>query len=442
MGRKARTLPVGKFVLRTPKATSDGQMYAIYIYYYWRGTQIRRSTDMFVAKKDWNEKGNGGKGEFKPTYGKRYREMNLRLQRMIGESDSKILKYIDDNKTITSDIIMKFLNGEDEVLRQDKGYDFVDFGKERYTQRYQNKGIGVSTWKNAESYLNQFRKFLRYQHKGTHGTKNELLYVSEINVDLVAEFAKWYGESNKVDTVNKVVQCIACICKYAAKLGFLPYTVSIEIGDLHISDKDFDNNDKDMKYLTAQELRTFSDFKTCLRHPRQIDFHDMFMFSFYSCGLRMVDIITLRWTDIDLEKKMIKKVQIKTGNRNIVPYLDPAAKILDRWKGRNKVYVFDLLDENFKLNDDVGLQKRRNSIDRTANASLKKQSDDAKLGKSLTFHMARHTWAVLALQGGVNISKISALLGHQSTAVTERVYAEFLPDDLAEVVKSLNFDFG
>jgi integrase len=56
--------------------------------------------------------------------------------------------------------------------------------------------------------------------------------------------------------------------------------------------------------------------------------------------------------------------------------------------------------------------------------------------------MARHTWAVLALQKGINISKISALLGHKTTAVTEKVYAEFLPDDLKEVVSDLNFDFG
>ena len=103
--------------------------------------------------------------------------------------------------------------------------------------------------------------------------------------------------------------------------------------------------------------------------------------------------------------------------------------------------MFDLLDENFELSDDETLRMRRNSIDSTINTSLKKQAKDAKLEKSLTFHMARHTWAVLALQRGTNISKIGALLGHRTTAVTEKVYAEFLPDDLVDVVKTLNFNY-
>lgn len=39
-------------------------------------------------------------------------------------------------------------------------------------------------------------------------------------------------------------------------------------------------------------------------------------------------------------------------------------------------------------------------------------------------HVSRHTWAVLALAHGAEISEISRLLGHASTGVTERVYAE------------------
>ena len=49
-----------------------------------------------------------------------------------------------------------------------------------------------------------------------------------------------------------------------------------------------------------------------LGHPRQKEFHDMFMFSLFTCGLRLVDIITLKWEHIDFKKKVIKKVQIKT----------------------------------------------------------------------------------------------------------------------------------
>ena len=56
-------------------------------------------------------------------------------------------------------------------------------------------------------------------------------------------------------------------------------------------------------------------------------------------------------------------------------------------------------------------------------------------------HVSRHSWTVLALAHGAEISEISRLLGHASTGVTERVYAEFLPDNLATVVSKLGFCF-
>ena len=52
--------------------------------------------------------------------------------------------------------------------------------------------------------------------------------------------------------------------------------------------------------------------------------------------------------------------------------------------------------------------------------------------------MNKTTCAVLALAHGAEISEISRLLGHASTGVTERVYAEFLPDNLATVVSKLD----
>jgi integrase len=171
------------------------------------------------------------------------------------------------------------------------------------------------------------------------------------------------------------------------------------------------------------------------------EFHDMFMFSFYACGLRLIDMVTLRWVDIDFKKQVIRKIQVKTRNRNVIPIREAAIEILDRWKGRYKVFVFGLLPDKFNLNVDEELRRRRNSVTNTINTSLKRQSKFANFEFEVTFHWARHTWAVLALEKGAEISKISRLLGHTSTAVTEKVYAEFLPDTLGEVVDELDFKF-
>lgn len=61
-------------------------------------------------------------------------------------------------------------------------------------------------------------------------------------------------------------------------------------------------------------------------------------------------------------------------------------------------------------------------------------------------HVARHTFAVLALNGDegnrepLSMSMVSRLLGHGSTDITEKVYARYLPETMAEEVERLHFD--
>ena len=58
----------------------------------------------------------------------------------------------------------------------------------------------------------------------------------------------------------------------------------------------------------------------------------------------------------------------------------------------------------------------------------------------LTMHVARHSFAVYALNNEIDMSVVSRLLGHSSSVVTERVYAKFLPQTLSDEVAKLHFD--
>lgn len=52
---------------------------------------------------------------------------------------------------------------------------------------------------------------------------------------------------------------------------------------------------------------------------------------------------------------------------------------------------------------------------------------------NLHIHLERHTYVMMALNGGVDIKTTSSLLGHASTMVTEKVYATLLPNTIAEI---------
>ena len=83
----------------------------------------------------------------------------------------------------------------------------------------------------------------------------------------------------------------------------------------------------------------------------------------------------------------------------------------------------------------------RNSCDRKVNQSLKIVGERIGLAIPLTYHIARHTFAILALNDGMSLSMVSRFLGHSSTDITEQVYADYLPTTLAEELDKLDYYF-
>ena len=160
----------------------------------------------------------------------------------------------------------------------------------------------------------------------------------------------------------------------------------------------------------------------------------------------MVDVMTLTWNCINFETKELRKTLVKTARgknpRHTVPLNNAALTILNKWKGmgRRKKFVFDLLPDSFDINDENAIYYSRNNCDRKVNQALAVVAEKIGL-KRLAFHMARHTFAILALNDGMSLSVVSRLLGHATTDTTETIYAEYLPKKLAEELQKLNYDF-
>ena len=188
----------------------------------------------------------------------------------------------------------------------------------------------------------------------------------------------------------------------------------------------------------------FVDLYQRVKFNRTREIMDMFLFAFHACGLRVSDIVTLEWTHIDWERCELSKNLVKGKVPHTIPLTDAALNILKRWqdKNLNKRFVFNLLDFTFDISDAERLDKTIKSKNRILQTSLNEIGNKMELTFSLTMHVARHTFAVLALNRGVTLHMISRLLGHSSIITTEKVYAEFLPDTINdEVKKKLSFNF-
>ncbi len=160
----------------------------------------------------------------------------------------------------------------------------------------------------------------------------------------------------------------------------------------------------------------------------------------------MVDVMTLTWNCVNFETKELRKTLIKTARgrnpRHTVPLNDAAITILKKWKamGRREKFVFDLVPDTFDINNEEAIYYARNNCDRKVNQSLAVVAEKIGL-KRLGFHMARHSFAILALNDGMSLSVVSRMLGHATTDITETVYAEYLPRTLAQEMQKLNYDF-
>ena len=103
-------------------------------------------------------------------------------------------------------------------------------------------------------------------------------------------------------------------------------------------------------------------------------------------------------------------------------------------------YVFDLVKDDLNLDDADALYKARNNATKCINQSLVVVGEQIGLPFNLSMHVARHTFAVMALNKGLSMSVVSRLLGHGSTDITEKVYAHFLPETLSAEMDKLHDD--
>ena len=204
------------------------------------------------------------------------------------------------------------------------------------------------------------------------------------------------------------------------------------------------------KYLTKELFGKLLEFYEQDTEPRRKEYIEMFLFAFHAGGLRIVDIMTLEWKHINFEKKEMKKVLVKTSKyqkmRHIVPLTDAALSILYRWQklGRSARFVFDLLADDVDVADQQVLYKVRNSATRKVNQSLNVVGEKMGLSFTLSFHVARHSFAINALndeENPLDMYQVSRMLGHSSTDITERVYADYTKETMGDKLRALNFNY-
>ena len=431
----------GRFILRKDGRPNEYGEYPVVIQYCTQGKPVKKTTDIRVAPEHWL----GGKDK----YVKGGRDghpkaalLNNRLNNFKDTYDKMINDHLGgSNKIITEAALRAILNGtyQQHKETQEGKVPFIPFVLEHNEGLYKTDKIGVSVWMNVKSYMNKFDKFLR-TIKRLNTNENNVLYCRDIDVDLIKDYIIWRKEveGNSNATINKALSPIIKTVKVCCRKGWISREECEEISDLYLNAEGKSVDDSiEKEFLTIEQLRKFKEMAGKVRHKRTSEIADIFLFACFA-GLRMSDLMTLKWSEIDMDKNMISHMQYKGHNRRAkmlyIPLNDTSRDILERWKDKYEEFVFGLLPSGYDLSDDADFIKVKNTKDRTINQSLKSIGDKMGLPFNLHIHLGRHTYAMMALNGGVDIKTTSSMLGHASTMVTEKVYATLLPNTIAEIV--------
>ena len=124
-------------------------------------------------------------------------------------------------------------------------------------------------------------------------------------------------------------------------------------------------------------------------------------------GMRRGEILTLKWEQVDLARRIIRVRYTKSGKSRIIPINDVLLNTfleLERLNCGN-VYLF--------LNPKTGLPYIE------VKKSFKAACQRAGI-EGLRFHDLRHTFATSLIESGVDIITVRDLLGHFSVRVTQR----------------------
>lgn len=436
---------MGKYRLRTPKTIDKSKTYSIELEYTWNRQVLRKSANIFVKAADWNQNGNQGRGEIRSSYGNEYKRLNKVLMERVDTMDAQLAEYnIKHPNQITAEVIAGFLSHK-PLTRKDQGKDFAEFVLERLESEYSRHKIGRSRYKNGICCMNVFTIFLRATNQGTY--EKDKIYVGDITPELIDGYITWRRDirQNGDETINHSLTPILKACSYAAELGMIEQSVNARIQDMMIVTKPSlsdEESEFDGKALTKEQMDALLEYYKNCKEPRRKEFMEMFFFAFHACGLRIVDVMTLQWGHINFEKKELRKIMIKTSKRHVIPLTEPALKILRKWQEKRVGcrYVFDLVNDNLDLNDEEALYKARINATKCIGQSLAVVGEQLEFPFSLSMHVARHSFAVMALNKGLSMSVVSRLLGHGSTDITEKVYAHFLPETLSAEMDKLHDD--
>jgi len=283
------------------------------------------------------------------------------------------------------------------------------------------KNRSAKTIENYDRYLNRFFAFAKISSPGD--LTEDLIRKYRLHLNRITDER---GQTLKKITQNYYVIALRAFLKYLSKIG----VESVHPEKIELAKQD----QREVSFLDTKDLERF------LEAPKGDDLRALrdraILITLFSTGLRVSELCSLNRNEINIDRGEVA-VKGKGGKVRLVFLSDKAKQtIKDYIEKRSDVddALFIQIPKNARFDKYENLRLTPRSVQRL----IKKYSIVAGIvGKRITPHILRHSFATDLLQNGADIRSVQALLGH-SNLTTTQIYTHVTDKQLREVHKKFH----
>lgn len=365
------------------------------------------ASGIMIPPHQWDEK----KNKVKSTYRNSAR-LNSYLSNKFTEIQDTVLHHETQSKSLTSKSLKEKVFGK-------RPSDFFAFS-DSIVEQYRKEGR-IGTYDKNRSVISKLKEY------------RPSLTFYDITPDFLMKYEQYLRieHGNMTNTVHKDMKFIRKVFNDAIRAD----VIELDASPFRKYKLKEERTHRD--YLTEDELTRIEE---CNINPgTRLALHrDMFIFASCTGGLRVSDVLQLRWANFDGSHFNI--VIAKTGVQVSIKVPNKGLDIIGRYRKENSGkddFIFPMLRQTLNMNDPVAVDAAITSATTQINSNLKTLAEMVKVEKRLSFHISRHSFAVMALKKGITIDKVSKLLAHSNIRETQ-IYAKVVNEELDKAMEAFN----
>jgi site-specific recombinase XerD len=278
------------------------------------------------------------------------------------------------------------------------------------------KNKSIKTLENYGRYLDRFLGFAKIKN------------ISQLNEELIRQYRLHLnrlrdikGKPLKKITQNYHIIALRNFLKYMARIGVKTVAAErVELGK---------QEDREVTFLRSEELnRLFG-------ASRGFELNNLrdkaILTTLFSTGMRVSELCSMNRDEIDLNRGELS-IRGKGGKIRVVFLSDDSRKNIRDYVAKRSdadEALFIRIPKSLTFSKDSNLRLTPRSVQRI----IKKYSVLAGIvGKKISPHTLRHSFATDLLQNGADIRSVQAMLGHSSVTTTQ-IYTHVTDKQLREV---------